>query len=184
MRPDVRAVVHAHPPVSTGFAAAGLEMTECVLPEVVVGLGRVPIAPYATPGTDALSRSIDGVVENHDAFLLQNHGAVTVGEDLSGAHQRMETLEHAARILLVSRLLGGANPLTTSEVGELIAARGRYGIREDLAACDFAAAGREKASGGSCGCGSSASCACDGPAEDDAVVDDIVGRVLRRLGKR
>lgn len=135
LREDVRAIVHAHPPVATGFAAAGIEMSECVLPEVIVGLGRVPLARYAAPGTPELSASLDPVIADHDAWLLENHGAVTVGTDIDDAYQRMETVEHAARILLVARLLGGPNPLSPSSVAELVAARPRYGVREDLAAC-------------------------------------------------
>ncbi|MEZ5065120.1 MAG: class II aldolase/adducin family protein [bacterium] len=173
LRPDVNAVVHAHPPVSTGFAAAGIELNECVLPEVIVGLGRVPITPYATPGTDELSRSLDSVVASHDAILLQNHGAVTVGEDVLLAHQRMETLEHSARILLVARLLGGANPLTVSQVGELLDARSRYGVRAGLAACDWAAP--DASSGGRAGGTAGTS------RGDDALVERIVKRVLDRL---
>lgn len=135
LRPDVRAVVHAHPPVATGFAAAGVALAECVLPEVIVGLGQVPLARYATPGTPALQESLDPVIERHDAFLLENHGAVTVGPDVRIAHQAMETVEHSARILLVARLLGGAQQLDPSQVRELIEARGRYGVREGLAGC-------------------------------------------------
>jgi L-fuculose-phosphate aldolase len=138
LRADVRAVVHAHPPVATGFAAAGVALKECVLPEVIVGLGRVPIAPYATPGTPEVSRALDDLVAKHDAILLANHGAVTVGEDPDAAYQRLETVEQAARILLVARLLGGAQPLSPSEVAELVSSRARYGVREGLAACDVA----------------------------------------------
>jgi L-fuculose-phosphate aldolase len=176
LRPDVRAVVHAHPPVCTGFASAGVEMNECVLPEVVVGLGRVPIARYATPGTDALSRSVDPVVRDHDAFLLENHGAVTVGEDVHLAHQRMETIEHAARILLVARLLGGANPLNVSQVRELLEARGRYGVREDLAACDWAAPDPGVPAPGAARAEKTA-----GRGPDEELVERIVERVLARL---
>ncbi len=137
-RPEIRAVAHAHPPVATGFAAAGIALSECVLPEVIVGLGQVPLARYATPGTAALAETLDPVVRNHDAFLLQNHGAVAVGSDVLEAYQRLETVEHSARILLVARLLGGADPLTPAQVEDLIAARARYGVREGLAGCETA----------------------------------------------
>jgi L-fuculose-phosphate aldolase len=136
LRPDVGGVVHAHPPVATGFAAAGLEISECVLPEVIVGLGSVPLARYATPGTDQLSASLDPLLEAHDAWLLENHGVVTAGPDLGAAHHRMETVEQAARILLVARLLGGPRALEEGEVRALLESRGRYGVREGLAACD------------------------------------------------
>jgi L-fuculose-phosphate aldolase len=137
LRPDVRAVTHAHPPVATGFAAAGIALSECVLPEVIVGLGRVPLTRYATPGTPELSKSLDPVIRDHDAFLLQNHGAVTVGADVLEAYQRLETVEHSARILLVARLLGGPETLTSAQVQDLLAARSRYGVREGLAGCEM-----------------------------------------------
>lgn len=170
LRPDVRAVVHAHPPVATGFAAAGVEMNECVLPEVVVGLGRVPIARYATPGTPELSRSLDPLIGQHDAILLENHGLVTVGPDVLSAYQRLETVEHAARILLVARLLGGAQPLAPGAVAELLGSRDRYGVREGLAACDVTPwAGRTPSAAG------------ESP-DDDELVARIVRRVQERLG--
>jgi L-fuculose-phosphate aldolase len=161
LRPDVRAVAHAHPPVATGFAAAGIALTDCVLPEVIVGLGRVPLARYATPGTPELSESLDPVIRDHDAWLLQNHGAVAVGADVLAAYQRLETVEHSARILLVARLLGGPDPLTRSQVEELLAARSRYGVREGLAGCDVPAAPE-----------------CAG---DDDIVERVAERVLEAL---
>lgn len=136
-RSDVRAVVHAHPPVATGFAAAGVALSECVLPEVIVGLGRVPVARYATPGTPDVSHALDEWIADHDAILLENHGAVCVGADVDAAHQRMETVEQAARILLVARLLGGPSALGPEQVAELLQSRPRYGVREGLAACDM-----------------------------------------------
>ena len=78
-RPDVRAVVHAHPPVATGFAVAGRDFMDAVLPEVILQLGSVPLVPYATPGTPALADAIEPFLAEHDAFLLANHGATTVG---------------------------------------------------------------------------------------------------------
>ncbi len=135
-RSDVGSIVHAHPPVATGFAAAGRGLTGCVLPEVIVGLGEVPLVPYALPGTEDVAQAIDPFLERHDALLLGNHGAVAFGEDVDAAHQRMETLEQSSRILLVARLLGGPNPLGAEEVQRLLKSRARYGVREDLAACD------------------------------------------------
>jgi L-fuculose-phosphate aldolase len=163
-RPDVRAVVHAHPPVATGFAAAGVALSECVLPEVIVGLGRVPIARYAAPGTPELSRAIDELIADHDAILLENHGAVCVGEELESAHQRLETLEQAARILLVARLLGGPNALRPEQVAELLEARARYGVREGLATCETT-----PSAGGAL------------TAEEEALADRIAARVRERL---
>ncbi|HET9887715.1 MAG TPA: class II aldolase/adducin family protein, partial [bacterium] len=96
-RPDVRAIVHAHPPAATGFAAAGRGITGCVLPEVIVGLGEVPVVPYALPGTEEVFTTLAPILPGHDAFLLANHGVVTVGTDVELAYQRMETVEQSAR---------------------------------------------------------------------------------------
>jgi L-fuculose-phosphate aldolase len=128
-RPDVQAVVHAHTPVSTGFAAAGRALNLALLPEVVVSLGCVPLAPYGLPGTPALSGQIEPFVASYNAILLANHGLVTYGDDLWQAYYRMETVEHLARIQLVAELAGGPKLLARDEVQELIAARERYGVR-------------------------------------------------------
>jgi L-fuculose-phosphate aldolase len=119
-RPDVHAVVHAHPPAATGFAVAGESFTAPVLPEVILQMGVVPLVPYATPGTDALPDAIEPFLSaGHDAFLLANHGATTLGGTLTQAHQRMESLEHAARIVLVARSLGRVNELSAADVRAL-----------------------------------------------------------------
>jgi L-fuculose-phosphate aldolase len=115
-RADVRAVVHAHPPTATGFAVAGEGFVAPVLPEVILQMGAVPLVPYVTPGTAALADSFEPFLRGHDAFLMANHGATTLGASLEVAHQRMESLEHAARILLTARLLGTVNELSASEV--------------------------------------------------------------------
>ncbi|HEY4306571.1 MAG TPA: class II aldolase/adducin family protein [Gemmatimonadaceae bacterium] len=115
-RGDVKAVVHAHPPTATAFGVAGMSITAPVLPEVILQMGTVPLVPYATPGTDALPDSMEPFLKRHDAFLLANHGATTVGPTLEVAHQRMESLEHAARILFVARTLGTVNELSAADV--------------------------------------------------------------------
>jgi L-fuculose-phosphate aldolase len=134
-RPDVGAIVHAHPPVATGFAVAGEGFASCVLPEVIFQMGWVPLLPYEMPGTEALARRFDPFIATHDAFLLANHGAVTAGPTLSIAHQRMESLEHTARILLTSRLLGRVNELSPEQVAALVAARERAGIAGPYPGC-------------------------------------------------
>lgn len=129
MRPDAMAVVHAHPPVATGFAVAGRQLNLGLLPEVIVGLGSVPLVEYGTPGTPALSEAMLPYLGKYEALLLANHGAVTWGENLSQAFFRMEKVEHFARITLVAELLGGARPLPRAEIAGLFAARERYGVR-------------------------------------------------------
>ena len=143
-RADVNAVVHAHPPTATGFAVAGEGFIDCVLPEVIFQVGQVPLLQYATPGTEALADSFEPYVLTHDAFLLANHGATTVGPSLLLAHQRMESLEHAARIVLAARQLGRVNRLSSEQVADLMAARQRAGLGGPYPGCSTTDSGREK----------------------------------------
>ena len=129
LRPDICAVVHTHPPVSTGFAVAGKALNWAVLPEVVVGLGCVPLAEYGLPGTPELTNTLLPLIPKHDAIMLGNHGAVCYGEDLMQAFFRMETVEHFARIMLVAELLGGPRLLPKAEVDKLFDSRTRYGVK-------------------------------------------------------
>lgn len=124
-REDVRAVVHAHPPTATGFAVAGEDFMAGVLPEVIFGLGPVPLVPYGMPGTPALADRFEPYLAGHDVFLMANHGATACGPTLALAHQRMESLEQAARIMLAARLLGRVTPLAPDEVQALMDARAR-----------------------------------------------------------
>jgi len=128
MRSDVHAICHAHPATATGFAAAARGLDEALLPEVVIGLGRVPLVRYATPGTPELSAAIEPYVEHYDALLLANHGAVTCGPDLLTAFYRMETVEHTARITLAAENAGTPKLFSSREVAKLMAARARYGV--------------------------------------------------------
>lgn len=122
-RPDVNAICHAHPPTATGFATAGRALEEPVLPEVIVDLGKIPLARYGTPGTWDLCAGLEPLVNDYDAILLENHGVVTCGPDLSTAFQRMETVEQFARVMLTAELLGGPHLLSRIEVQKLIVAR-------------------------------------------------------------
>lgn len=144
-RPDVNAVVHAHPPTATGFAVAGEAFMACILPEVIFQVGWVPLVPYATPGTEELADAFEPWLDGHDAFLMANHGATTVGPSLHVAHQRMESLEHAARIVLTARLLGRVNTLTADEVARLEAARERAGLPGPYPGCPMMDRGEKKA---------------------------------------
>jgi L-fuculose-phosphate aldolase len=126
-RPDVNAVCHAHPPVATGYAAAGLPLNKALVSEVVLSLGCIPVARYGTPGTPELSDALETLVQHYDAILMANHGVVTSGPDLLTAFFRMETTEHFARVALVSELLGKQVLLSREDVEKLLAARARYG---------------------------------------------------------
>lgn len=118
-RSDVRAVVHAHPPPATGFAVAGASLEAPVLPEVILQMNAIPLVPYVTPGTSALADVCGPYMDRYDAFLMANHGATTLGATLGVAHQRMESLEHAAKILLAARMLGRVNTLSARDVAAL-----------------------------------------------------------------
>lgn len=120
LRDDVRAVVHAHPPTATGFAIAGEALDECVVPEVIATLGRVPIVPYATPSTEELPDRLAPYVASHDALLLANHGVVAYAGRLARAIDLMESIEQAARSLLTARLLGRVQRLSREEVDRLL----------------------------------------------------------------
>jgi L-fuculose-phosphate aldolase len=134
-RPDARAVVHAHPPIATGFAVAGIPLDRAVLAEVVTTLGSVPIADYATPSTKELPEAVRKYVKAHDGMLLANHGALTLGADVFAAYYKMETIEHFAHISLVARLLGGERLLSRQEVDRLQGLRGMYGIAAPAPIC-------------------------------------------------
>jgi L-fuculose-phosphate aldolase len=129
MRPDIHSVLHAHPPVATGFATAGRSLNLALLPEVIIGLGCVPLAAYGLPGTPELTEPMLPLIPKYDAIMMGNHGAVCYGEEVYKAFFKMETVEHFARISLVAELLGGANVLPKTEVDKLLDARGRYGIK-------------------------------------------------------
>lgn len=122
-RPDANAVVHAHPTAATGFAVAGVPLEEAYMPELVVSLGSVPVAPYATPSTEEVPESIAPYLRNHVALLLANHGALTWGGDLFEAYFRMETLESYAGILAAARAIGEPRPIPADKVRRLVALR-------------------------------------------------------------
>ncbi|MBU0609114.1 MAG: class II aldolase/adducin family protein [Armatimonadetes bacterium] len=114
-RPDVGGIVHVHPPVATGFAAAGLALPCDILTEVLGTLGSVPLVPVAVSGTEEVPDNLRPFLADYDAFLLANHGALTVGADLWQAFHRMEIVEHAAQVALVAHQLGGATPIPAAK---------------------------------------------------------------------
>jgi L-fuculose-phosphate aldolase len=134
-RADVKAVVHAHPALATGFAVAGIPLDRAVLAEVICTLGSIPIAEYATPSTQELPNAVRQYIKAHDGLLLANHGALTVGGDVYAAYYKMETIEHFAKISLTARLLGGERLISQEEVLRLQSLRGLYGIASPAPIC-------------------------------------------------
>ncbi len=134
-RADVKAVVHAHPPLATGFAVAGIPLTRAVLAEVVTTLGSIPIAEYGTPSTQELPDAVRKYIKAHDGLLLANHGAVTCCKTVMTAYYKMETIEHFAKISLVARSLGQEHLLSREEVSRLQGLREMYGIAAPAPVC-------------------------------------------------
>jgi L-fuculose-phosphate aldolase len=134
-RPDVKAVCHAHPPHGTAFAVAGLAIDQPILSEVILTLGCVPLAEYGTPSTDELSDAMRPLLKHHNALLMANHGAVAYGNDLWQAWDRLETLEHTAKISILSRVLGGSRNLSPDAIEKLINVREASGYLGESARC-------------------------------------------------
>jgi L-fuculose-phosphate aldolase len=181
-RADVKSVVHAHPPYGTSFAIVGIPLTKPIMPEAVIALGCVPIAEYGTPSTNEIPDAISKFLQNYDALLLENHGALTYGQDLTSAYYKMESLEFYAKLTYLSTMLGGPKELNKQQV------EGLYEIREKLGV-----AGRHP--GKLCseiGCSVNADldkkeqCSCsDNKAVNgvDELVSEITKRVMKELGK-
>ena len=172
-RPDVQSVCHAHPPYATGFAVAGIPLDKCVLPEVVVALGGIPLVEYGTPGTEEFYKPVLRLLGKYDAFLLANHGALTVGKDIYNAYYKMETLEHFAHIAFVAQQLGHMNTLNKEQVQKLTDLRERFGIRTSVGCvtCEES---------DSCGVPSSGT---DMTALDkESLIRDVTDAIMKRIG--
>ncbi|MBU1627118.1 class II aldolase/adducin family protein [bacterium] len=134
-RTDIKAIVHAHPPHATGFSVAGLSLDKCTLAEVIISLGSIPLAEYGTPSTEELVSKLENLIANHDAVLLANHGAVTLGKDIFNAYYKMETVEHSAHITFIAKMLGNINTLTQENVEKLMDIRSKFGIQASYPDC-------------------------------------------------
>jgi len=132
VRPDVMAVVHAHPPTAVAFSIAGISLAGCVIPEVILTMGEIPTVPYATPGTGEAGLVIREPLANFDAMILDRHGSITVGKNLQKAYHHLEKIEHAARVTLAARQLGQVQTLPGAEVKKLIDLREKFGIQVGL----------------------------------------------------
>jgi L-fuculose-phosphate aldolase len=128
----VKGIVHAHPPTATGFAAAGLPLSQPLVCEVVIGLGSIPLAKYGTPGTPELSDALEPLIPQYDAILMSNHGVVAYADTLHHAYMKMETVEHFAQIALVTHLLGRQQPLAGEDLEKLKLARTKYQVASSV----------------------------------------------------
>lgn len=177
-RPDVNAVVHAHPLYATGFAIAGIPLTQPIMPEAVIALGCVPIAEYGTPSTEEIPDAVSKYLQSFDAVLLENHGALSFSDSLLNAYHKMESVEFYARLLYISNQLGGPKELSESQVQRLYEIRRQFGMKGKHPAdlCPNAKSGKP-----SChGCGGS--CSCNHESDND-LVSEITRRVLEQMGK-
>jgi len=145
-RPDIKSVVHAHPTYATSFAVAGIPLNKCVLPEAIIVIGAVPMAPYGLPSTMEIPDSIKPLIKNSDVILLQNHGALTLGCDLLNAYHKMETLEHTASIVWKAIQLGNVNVLPEYERDRLMTLRDKFKLAGKVTPCDVTPLKIEKSS--------------------------------------
>ena len=127
-RPDVKAVVHAHPMYATGFAIAGIPLTQPIMPEAVIALGCVPIAKYGTPSTEEIPDAVSEHLQYFDAVLLENHGALSYSDSLLNAYHKMESVEFYAKLLYISNQLGGPKELSEAQVQRLYEIRRQFGL--------------------------------------------------------
>lgn len=186
LRPDVKSVVHAHPVYATAFAIAGIPLTQPIMPEAVISLGCVPIAPYGTPSTMEIPDAVEPFLEHFDAVLLENHGALSFGDSLTSAYYKMESLDFYAQLLLLANQLGGPKELSNEQVQTLYEIRRKLGMtgKHPAGLCQNLAGGCHASHhGGSCGtCSGSCHSGAAGNVSDDQVAE-ITKRILAELNK-
>jgi L-fuculose-phosphate aldolase len=186
-RPDVNSVFHAHPPYATAHAIAGIPLAECVVPEIIIGLGSIPIAPYGTPSTDEIPDRLLPLIKEHDAWLLENHGALTAGKDPYQSFYRMESLELYAKMMYIARGLGNINPLNSAQVQTLINLRKQFGVENKNNVCtQCGACGKPRLPGTAPYSNGTQPSSASPPAAlsgglDEGLVDAIVQRVKEAL---
>ena len=175
-RPDIRSVVHAHPQYATSFAVAGIPLNKCVLPEAIIVIGAVPIAPYGLPSTMEIPDRARPFIRTSDAILLENHGALTLGTSLLDAYHKMETLEHTASIVWKAIQLGNMNVLPAEERDRLMTLREKFNLPGRITACDATPMPSSTAPGS----GSEEL----PPGIDESTIRSIAEQVIGRLGAR
>jgi len=137
LRPDIKTIIHAHPPVSTALTIADIPIDKPVLPEVILSLGDIPTAPYATPTTDEVPESIVNLIPTHDALMLKRHGSLTIGSTLESAYKKLEKMEYTAKIIMIARQMGNITYLTNDEVTKLLLIREKYESSQNLKPSKF-----------------------------------------------
>lgn len=180
-RPDVNAVVHAHPVYATSFAIAGIPLTQPIMPEAVIALGCVPIAEYGTPSTTEIPDAVEKYLPYYDAVLLENHGALAYSDSLLAAYHKMESVEFYAELLFHSRQLGGPQELSKEQVQRLYEIRRQFGMtgKHPADLCPNNKAGKMSCHNcGSNACGANAKT----PADDD-IIAEITKKVMEQLNK-
>jgi L-fuculose-phosphate aldolase len=135
-RPDINAVLHAHPPITTGFTIAGESLAQCIIPEVVMIFGIIPTTEYATISTDEGAQVIKKLIKNHDAIILDRHGTITVGKNLLDAYRKLEKVEYCAQVTLAARQLGRVKTLSAEQIKKLDAVRRQYGYEWQASLCE------------------------------------------------
>lgn len=129
-RPEMKAMVHAHPPHAVALTVAGVDLQMPIIPEIIVTLGGIPTAPFGTPGTPELPETIREIIRCSDTVIMKNHGSVCVGANLLDAFKKLDMLEHTAKILwLAHAVKGGLEPLPDDAVKKLLETRRMLGIQ-------------------------------------------------------
>ena len=177
-RPDVKSVVHAHPMYATAFAIAGIPLTQPIMPEAVISLGCVPIAEYGTPSTEEIPNAVSKYLQHYDAVLLENHGALAYSDSLLSAYHKMESVEFYAKLLYLSKQLGGPKELSDAQVERLYEIRRKFGMtgKHPADICPNAKAGKKS-------CHSCGACKPEQPKTDSDLVAQITKKVMEQLGK-
>lgn len=177
-RPDVKSVVHAHPIYATSFAIAGIPLSQPIMPEAVISLGCVPIAEYGTPSTEEIPDAVSKYLQHFDAVLLENHGALTYSDSLLSAYHKMESVEFYAKLLFISKQLGGPKELSEEQVQKLYEIRRKFGMTGKHPADVCVNLKNGKASCHSCTCKSEAK-----EAASSDLIAEITRKVMEQLGK-
>lgn len=190
-RPDVNAVVHAHPPIATAHAVAGLGLDSYIMPEAVISLGTVPLTRYGTPSTMEIPDAISEEIQTHDAVLLQNHGALSMGPTLLAAYFKMESLEFFAKVSFYANQLGGGREFTCEEIEKLLQVRKKMGLpgrhpgcarceNRDTESCHCVAPGQKSA----CASGSCTEKAAPAGSGNAELISEITKRVLAEINRK